>query len=595
MSRKKLKKQILAYIGIIIFAVHGSGCSNMNQTLDEITDVTVNKEETQASFDEFVNQLFVEDVQSDSITLNYTLSKPEEYGITDFTPTLGDASVKKMKEELVSAENTYKKLSNFPRSALTKDQQLLYDILLDYYTMDGTEEKFLLYGEPLGNTTGIQGQLPVLLAEYNFYDKDDISDYIKVLLSVEDYFSQIIEYEKEKSKAGLFMSNTTADNIISQCQDFIENPEENYLIDIFNDRIDNYEGLTKEEKENFKKENKDAILNHVIPAYELLIEGLKSLKNTGKNDGGVCHFPDGKEYYEKLAQGITGSDMSIKDMKSALSKTMRNASLKMNSIFQNDEQIYDDYINMKFPKQDPEKILAYLEDAVKKDFPALEPVNCTIKYVHKSLEDHLSPAFYLTPAIDNFSENSVYINGSKDNDLTQIFPTVAHESYPGHLLQCVYFNQQEPYPIRSLMNYGGYSEGWATYCEMYSYDISGLEENVAEFAKQYQILTLCLYAQMDIGVNYDGWDLDELKNFLANYGITDEKVAKSIYDLVIDDPANYLQYVIGYIEFATLRDTAEEKLGDKFSAKAFHTFLLDMGPAPFSLISEYMDAWMDEQ
>lgn len=595
MSGKKLKKQILAYIGIIIFAVHGSGCSNMNQTLDEIADVTVNKEETQASFDEFVNELFVEDVQSDSITLNYTLSKPEKYGITDFTPTLGDASVKKMKEELVSAENTYKKLSNFPRSALTKDQQLLYDILLDYYTMDSTEEKFLLYGEPLGNTTGIQGQLPVLLAEYNFYDKDDITDYIKVLLSVEDYFSQIIEYEKEKSKAGLFMSNTTADNIISQCQDFIENPEENYLIDIFNDRIDNYEGLTKEEKENFKKENKDAILNHVIPAYELLIEGLKSLKNTGKNDGGVCHFPDGKEYYEDLAQGITGSDMSIKDMKSALSKTMRNASLKMNSIYQNDQKIYDDFANMKFPKQDPEKILTYLEDAVKKDFPALEPVNCTIKYVHKSLEDHLSPAFYLTPAIDNFSENSVYINGSKDNDLTQIFPTVAHESYPGHLLQCVYFNQQEPYPIRSLMNYGGYSEGWATYCEMYSYDISGLDENVAEFAKQYQILTLCLYAQMDIGVNYDGWDLDELKNFLANYGITDEKVAKSVYDLVIDDPANYLQYVIGYIEFATLRDTAEEKLGDKFNAKSFHKFLLDMGPAPFSLISEYMDAWMDEQ
>lgn len=592
MNKTNLTKRILAYIGVIILTIHGSGCSNINKTLK---DVTANKEETQAAFDEFVNQLFVDDVQSDSITLNYTLANPENYGITDFTPTLGDASVAKMKENLVTAENTYKTLSDFSRSALTKEQQLLYDILVDYYTMNGDEEKFLLYGEPLGNTTGIQGQLPVLLAEYNFYDKEDITDYINVLLSVEDYFSQLVEYEKEKSKAGLFMSDATADNIISQCKDFTEKPEENYLIDIFNDRIDDYEGLTKQEQTNFKKQNKDAILNHVIPAYKMLIEELTKLKGTGKNDGGICYFPDGQNYYEQLAQGITGSDMTIKEMKSALIKTMRNASLKMDSIYRNDEGIYDDFFDMKFPMTDPEKILPYLEDAVKEDFPTLEPVNCTIKYVHKSLEDHLSPAFYLTPAIDNYSENSVYINGGKDNDLDQIFPTVAHESYPGHLLQNVYFNQQKPEPIRSLMNYGGYSEGWATYCEMYSYDICGIEDNVSEFAKQYNILTLCLYAQMDIGVNYDGWDLDELKEFLADYGITDEDAAKSVYDLVIDDPANYLQYVIGYIEFANLRSTAEETLGDKFNLKNFHTFLLNMGPAPFSLISKYMDEWMKEQ
>lgn len=220
MNKNNLTKRILACIGIIILTIQGSGCSNINKTLKE---VTVNKEENQASFDEFVNQLFVDDVQSDSITLNYTLAKPESYGITDFTPTLGDASVEKMKENLVKAENTSKTLSNFSRSALTKKQQLLYDILVDYYTITGNEEKFFLYGEPLGNTTGIQGQLPVLLAEYNFYDKEDITKYIQVLQSVEDYFAQLVEYEKQKSKAGLFMSDTTADNIISQCEDFTKN------------------------------------------------------------------------------------------------------------------------------------------------------------------------------------------------------------------------------------------------------------------------------------------------------------------------------------------------------------------------------------
>ena len=138
---------------------------------------------------------------------------------------------------------------------------------------------------------------------------------------------------------------------------------------------------------------------------------------------------------------------------------------------------------MKYPHTDPEETMNYLKKAIKKDFPKLEEVNCTIKYVHKSLEDHLSPAFYLTPPIDNYKENSVYINRGGNTNMDELFPTLAHEGYPGHLFQNVYFSQQNPNPVRSLFNYGGYSEGWATYCELYSYDISGINTNVAEFAK----------------------------------------------------------------------------------------------------------------
>lgn len=595
MKQYTWRKKFLCLLCAFSLALPTTGCKQVENTVKKVETISVDKKEEQKKFNKFLKKLFVKEVQSDSITLNYTLSKPEDYGIKDYKPTLGKYGTDVSKEERVFAENIYEQLNSFCYNALSEEQQKTYDILADYYKTDKDDEQFLLYGEALGKTTGIQAQLPILLSEYNFYDKDDISDYLELLACVPDYFSQIEDYEKEKSKAGLFMSDKNADNIISQCQDFIDDPENNYLLDVFNDRIDKFEGLSDKERDTFKNQNKKAVLESVIPSYEHLIKTLKKLKGTGKNDGGVCNFKNGKTYYEKLAQSITGSSKNIKEMKQALSQTKNNALLKISTLTKNDPDVSNDYFNKKFPLTDPEKIISDLQNKIKDDFPELEPVNCDIKYVHKSLEDHLSPAFYLTPPIDNYKENSIYINRGNNANLDEIYPTLAHEGYPGHLFQNVYFNQQNPTPIRSLLNYGGYSEGWATYCELYSYQFSGLEDNTAEFGKQYNIFTLCLYAEMDIGVNYDGWTLDKLSTFLSSYGVTDKDAAQEVYDIVVDDPANYLQYVIGYIEFAELRTKAENTLKKSFSPKAFHTFLLDMGPAPFSVIGDYMEKWMDEQ
>lgn len=586
-------KRWITWICVIAVCLQATGCENLNEKTKEKKQVDAKEE--QAAFDEFTDELFVKKVQEDGITLNYTLSKPEDYGITNVTPTLGEFGVEASKQAIAEAENMNERLEEFEYSALTKDQQLTYDILEDYYRISDDEEDFLLYGEALGNTTGIQAQLPILLSEYNIDDKEDVETYLSLLLTVDDYFQQIEEYEREKSDAGLFMPDHNADNIISQCEDFIKNPDDNLLITIFEDRIDNFDWLTKKEKTSFKKENEDVVKNSIIPAYQSLIETLEELKGTGKYEGGVGNLPNGTEYYEELAQSITGSDKSVSEMKSALTTTMQQAATKLSLMASNDSSLEKDYMNMKFPMTDPDEIMEYLIEAVKEDFPDLGDVNYTVKYVDKSLEDHVSPAFYLTPQLDNYKENSIYINGASDNDLSQIFTTLAHEGYPGHLLQSVYFNQHNESPIRSLLSYGGYSEGWATYCEMYSYNIAGLEDNVGEFAKQYMIFNLCLYAQIDIGVNYDCWTEDDLLDYLGNYGITDKEVASQIFDIVVDDPANYLQYVIGYIEFMELRKDAEDTLGDNFNAKEFHTFLLDMGDAPFSIIDKYMQDWMEEQ
>ena len=595
MKQNKMIQHLLYFL-LIFVLITTTACHTSKQAENQQTTTTKEDLEVQKAFDEFLNNIFISEVKKDSITLNYTLANPANYGITDAPVTFGEYGTDAVKEGYALSENYLKRLNDFDYNALSTAQQQTYTILKNDLELSQSAKDIYLYGEALSPTIGLQAQLPILLAEYNFYTKEDIKTYLKLLPDIERYFGQILSYEQEKSKAGLFMSDTTADAIIKQCKDFIKNPKNNYLIEIFNNRIDNYEGLTEEEKSSFKKENKDAILNHVIPAYQTLMKGLEKLKGTGTNENGLCHYEKGTEYYKYLVADSTGSDKSIEDLEKSLDTAITGCMMKMAALSAKNTNLANEFYDMKFSKTEPKKILSYLQKTIYNDFPELkEEVNCNIKEVHKSLQDHLSPAFYLTPALDKCDENNIYINKNDNYNKNLIFTTIAHEGYPGHLYQNVYFNQQKPNPIRSLLNFSGYSEGWATYCEMYSYSISGLDRDLAEFCMKNTVATLCMYAKVDIGVNYKGWTLDDTKEYLKSFGVTDEDAMKQVHQAMVDEPANYLKYTIGYLEFMELREKAEKKLGDKFNAKNFHQFLLDMGPCQFYVLDEYLDDWIVAQ
>lgn len=579
---KKYKKLYLL-LTLIVFLFALTGC-----------DKGKSAAQTQEEFDALSNEVFLDNVQSDSITLNYTLANPEKYGITNYKPTLGDFTLEAMKESLAKSENYAARLKAIDYKKLTDDQKLTYDVMKDYYKVDDNAEDLLLYYEVLSPTVGLQAQLPILYAEYSFYDKDDIDAYLELLPCTYDYFNQIIEFEKLKSDAGLFMSDRSADDIIKQCEALIADKENNFLITVFNDKVKQYAGLTKDEIKAYQEKNKDAVINYVIPAYQLIIDGLKSLKGTGTNEGGLCNLDKGKEYYKSLVRTETGSNRSVEELIKLLDKYMDKNIASMQTLLAKDASLLDKASNPSYPMTDPEEILTYLQDAIKDRFPDMDKVNYTIKYVHKSLEDFISPAFYLTPAIDNYEDNSIYINGSDKFDLSQIFTTLAHEGYPGHLFQNVYYAQQNPAPIRSTMNFGGYSEGWATYVEMISYHMAGIDDNLASLLEENNAVILMMYARADIGINYEGWSRKESDEYLKGMlGITDEETLDQFYISMVEEPANYLQYTIGYIELMELRNKAEKALGDKFSEKDFHEFILKTGPSQFFVIDKYLDKWIN--
>jgi len=579
---KKLKTFLLLCV-FALFTVLSVGCKS-----SEV-------DKTQKQFDKFTQEMFIKEVQSDTISLNYSLANPEAFGIKKPKVTLGEYSVRKIKEDLMTIEQYLKDLQKIDYKLLTPDRQLTYDILQNYLESELEMGNYIYYFESLGPTTGLQAQLPILLAEYNFYNKDDIVNYLELLPCVYDYFEDIVEFEREKSEKGLFMSETVADRIIEQCEAFIANPDKNLLIEYFNEKIDNFPGLTDAEKEKYKQENRQGVIEYIIPSYKMLINALQSLKGTGINNAGLYYYPEGQAYYECLARFKTGSSKSMNEIINMMDTTMENSFAEITGIILKDQNILEKVEAFNsFPLTDPVEILEDLKKDILADFPEPIDVKCEIKYVHESLSEYLSPAMYLMPAIDNYENNLIYINGNDKETLATIYTTVAHEGYPGHLYQNVYFRSQNPAPIRSILDFTGYDEGWATYAEYLSYKYAGIDSDLAALLEAHNRILLLMYARADIGIHYEGWTRKEAVQYLNNF-TDDEKLSGMIYEILLEEPGVYLPYAVGYLEIMELKNKARSVLGNDFNLKEFHEFLLDTGPAQFGIIEDQMEAWLDNR
>lgn len=545
-------------------------------------------EEIQESFDAFTDEIFISDVTENIVNLHWTLAFPENFGIEDYKISFGDFSEEYEEESFKELRDMLKKLDEFDRELLTEEQQLTYDIMRTYGEDTLKTKGFRLYYDYLSPTNGVQSYLPTLLTEYKFYKEQDVSDYLDALGLFPDYFADLIAFAKEQADAGFFMPDFEADKVIDQCQQFMADPETHYMIDSFNLRLDETDFLSEEDKVVYREENEHLIQDVVIPAYGYLAEELGKLKGSGKNDAGLYYFDKGREFYELLVRDSTGSDKSVKEIENMiLDKMQTDLETIWNMALDGDA--FDRMMDCPVELDDPYEVLNLLKDGIARDFPVPDELPFEVNYVPASMEEYMNPAYYILPPIDYLENNVIYINNAHSTDDIEQFVTLAHEGFPGHLYQTTYFYGKNPSAIRKLFGFSGYSEGWGTYAEVYAYRLAGIDDTMILLNELNKSYSFALYCLADIGINYEGWTFEDTQDFLG----VDEETCREVYEILVEEPALYLAYYGGYLEFVELREKAEEALGEQFDLKEFHTFLLDVGPAQFEIIEDRLDAWLD--
>ena len=547
---------------------------------------SLHAESSDRQFRTFTRSLFQTEVSANTISLHYTLRSPSDYGIADIPATYGSLSSDPVAAK-ASVRNVLSSLQEFDPGTLSSENALTFKILDTYLKNASTGTDYLLYQEPLGPVSGIHTQLPVLLSEYSFYDTQDVETYLALLKETPAYFDSVIRFEQKKAASGLFMPDYQADSVLDTCQSFIDMGKENYLISTFSERIASLDLLPENKKDSFRKENIKLVTEEIYPAYQNLITAIKSLKGKGTNEQGLSHFPYGKKYYEYLVRQTTGCNESISRLRlMTRAQILEDLNAMQKVLFPADAALTQASVLEQTP---PDSMLDDLRSKITDTFPEIPDVDFQVKYVPESMQDYLSPAFYMIPAIDNLTENVIYINNGQTASGLNLYTTLAHEGYPGHLYQTVYFSASEPDPIRSILDFGGYVEGWATYAEMMSYYLAPLPKTEASLLQKNSSVILGLYALADMGIHYDGWSVTDTVRFFSDYGINDPNAVQSVYKLIIGSPANYLKYYIGYLKFYELKKEMADALGNQFSQKEFHRAVLDVGPASFEIVYDEVE------
>lgn len=551
--------------------------------------------ESGAAFTQFTEELFRARSSSDSLTLNYTLAHPENYGISSLPKGFSPFSPEDLSADALSLENLLASLQQFDKNSLPFEEQVLYDILRDKLETDLQGENYAAFSEALGPTTGIQAQLPVLLAEFSIEDATDLAQYFSLLETVPDYFDSLLSLEEKKSRWKTLPCRSTLDNIIAQCETFLAGSGASILEETFRKKASGFSFLGEAQKQAAIARNRSCVEKYIIPAYNSLTAGLKQLLPMAGDEGSLSRYPNGRAYYQHLVRESTGSSLSVPELYNLMTEQLETSQNTLIAYAAKDPSLFSSCQSYVTKYSAPDTILAVLEKRMTEDFPLLpEDSHYEVKYVDEALEDYLSPAFYLTPPLDDSGNNVIYINNSDKYDRSSLFNTLAHEGYPGHLYQTCYMHSRHLPLLRYSLDYGGYTEGWATYAEIYAYKYAGISRDEVGILRNNTIATLCLYGLCDVGVHYEGWDLEKLRSFLGRYGSWGAGAAAAVYSAVVDEPASYLKYTVGYLEFARLKQQMKEELGGAFSEKLFHTFVLDMGPAPFDILADYLPAWASQ-
>lgn len=537
------------------------------------------------SFSEFCTTLFREEMKSNTMNLHFTLKDPKAAGIDSYEITLGSLSGDSPHNQARQLKKLSEELKKYSHRSLKGKDRLTCRLLSDYISRQQNLAAYPYYDEPLTPSGGVTSQLPVLLAEYTFRNTRDIKDYLGLLSQIDTYFLGILDYEQKKADAGLFMSDEACLKVIEGCEVFTEHPDDNFLIDTFSNRLNAMDGLTDTQKNAYLKQHSKVLSDHVIPAYSQMIKGLTMLLGRGHNNWGLCNFPEGKAYYEAVVSADTGCDDSVEDLFSQIAKARREDLMFCQNLLEKNPKLASQSPKPDAALKEENAMISRLQKEILTDFPAPPQTDVEICHVDPALSEYLAPAFYITAPIDDISHNRIYINDAKNDTDIYYFTTLAHEGYPGHLYQTICTSSYGAPEVLSLLNYPGYTEGWATYTEMQAFYYAGLDQDLASLLQHNQAATLSLYATADIGIHYFGWEKEKNAAFWSEYGVDDTATVKRITDLILEEPGNYLKYYVGYLKFRQMREqlALENK---NFSVSAFHEAILRTGPSPFSVLEE---------
>ena len=316
-------------------------------------------------------EIFEDYATSDALTYHLTVAHPENFPDL-VTPETGWGTFTYADSAAATEdERAYlTRLNAINRDNLTPSEQLTYDTLVQYLTWSIESFDYYYYGEVLDTLVGLHSNLPLNMVFYDMASVEDVEGYLTLLEDTPRIMNLVLQFEQEKSAAGLFMTDAALDQVLEQLQDVIDAKETLFLHVTFDDVIADID-MTDAQRTDFAARN-DELVDALVDSYQALYDGLEPLRGSGTNAEGLCAYgEDGLRYFELGLNDNACSVITPEEAKALLNDEIAYQISVIQECVAKEPSVSDQFDQISLSLGTTQENLDYLENLMYRYFPEL--------------------------------------------------------------------------------------------------------------------------------------------------------------------------------------------------------------------------------
>ncbi len=513
-------------------------------------------------------------------------------------------------DEVARGAGFLTRLAAIDETGLGEQDRLSKDLLVRRLVEQQEEATYKPWEMPVNQFSGIQVDLPQLIAVAPFKTVKDYDDWIARMKAVPAAFQQVTDSVESGIADRRTPPRFLLEKVLSQTQTLAaQKPEDSP----FARPLAHFPaGIAAADQARIRTELLAAIRTDVVLAYARFARFLESTYiPAGRTEPGAWALPDGDAYYAFRVKQSTTTELTPAEIHQT----------GVDEVARDEAEILGIAHKLGFPtiaalraavaadpKQHPGSREALL-NVYRKDLDAMRPklpeyfgllpkAQLQVEPVPAYTEKEQAPAYYQRGTPDGARPGTIYINtyDYAHRSLANVESIAYHEGIPGHHLQISIAQELPNLPqFRKYAGYTAYTEGWGLYAERLGKDMGFYQDPYSDYGRLETDIFRAVRLVVDTGVHSQHWSRQQMIDYFHAHTGLDEATVQAETDRYIAWPAQALGYKIGQLEILKLRAQAQQALGPRFSYRSFHDEILGAGPLPMDVLETRVTEWISAQ
>jgi len=535
---------------------------------------------------------------------------------------LAEVGVAKRDRDYAMLAGFVDEVKRFDRGSLGTQDQITYDILLDFYGSQLAFKRFDWISSeglyPIAPMWGTQVTLASFLQSQHVVKNEKLArNYVLRLKAMGPKLDAVTGEMQRQAGLGVVLPLALLEKAELGIRDTVApKPADNPLVTTFVERMKKAQGIDAGLQAQLAAEAAAAVDSGVYPAYARMTAALEAVRaRAATQAAGVGRLPDGPAYYALMLKQFTTTDYTPEQVHQLGLDEVARISGELDALLKSQglasgtvgERIHALQVDPRFHVAEGDegrkqlleryqKILDEISAKMPDYFRTIPSQRLMVERVPVSAEKGSAAAYYEQAAMDGSRPGTFFANlRDPQETATWAMKTVAyHEGIPGHHFQIsTALNLKDLPLLRQQTLYSAYAEGWALYAERLAAEIGMYKDDpYGDIGRLRDELLRAVRLVVDTGLHAKGWSREQAIEYEASTtGMAETEVVSEV-ERYMGLPGQACAYKLGQLKILELRERAKAALGPKFDIRDFHAVVLENGGVPLTLLEKLVDAWI---